>query len=168
MLDNGNYQRLNRVGTRGTIEPGIDYSWSRSVPCGLARTPRYAMERLPRTTAHAHLSRYTCPRFGLFSHLTDLLANRMPFSRPISVYSLCIRRVSNSNTLRNEFLRTYDMVNISWFRADPSLSKGSVIERNVVGYFSLAREFFKRNGEREKESWCNLGLGSITSEVKFV
>lgn len=148
MLDNGNYQRLNRVGTRGTIEPGIDYSWSRSVPCGLARTPRYAMERLPRTTAHAHLSRYTCPRFGLLSHLTDLLANRMPFSRPISVYSLCIRRISNSNTLRNEFLRTYDMVNISWFRADPSLSKGSVIERLDI---FLLLENFLRETERERE-----------------
>lgn len=43
------------------------------------------------------------------------------------------------------------MVNISLFRADPSLSKGSVIERNVVGYFSLAREFFKRNRERERK-----------------
>lgn len=88
----------------GTIEPGIE-SASIYSEVSLADLHVYAYhditmerERLPRTTAHAHLSRYTCPRFGLLSlslsDLTDLLANRMPFtvftSVPISVYSLVI------------------------------------------------------------------------------
>lgn len=89
----------------GTIEPGIE-SASIYSEVSLADLHVYAYhditmerERLPRTTAHAHLSRYTCPRFGLLSlslsDLTDLLANRMPFTvfTSVSVYSLVGYRI---------------------------------------------------------------------------
>lgn len=122
-------------------------------------------ERLPRTTAHAHLSRYTCPRFGLLS--LSLRSNRSTcqsyalyrFSRPSlspCILSLGIEYVA---------IFTY-MVNINWFRADPSLSQRSVIERATwFDIFLFLERIFKK---RERESWCNLGLGLITSEVKFV
>ena len=102
----------------GTIEPGIE-SASIYSEVSLADLHVYAYhditmerERLPRTTAHAHLSRYTCPRFGLLS--LSLRSNRStcqsyalyrfhvrPYLRVFSRYY----RVSNSNTLR--FLRTW-------------------------------------------------------------
>lgn len=99
-------------------------------------------ERLPRTTAHAHLSRYTCPRFGLLSlslsDLTDLLANRMPFTvfTSVSVYSLVGYRIR----IRCDFYvhGKYQLVSCR------SLFITGICDRacNVVRYFSLSRENF--------------------------
>lgn len=99
-------------------------------------------ERLPRTTAHAHLSRYTCPRFGLLSlslsDLTDLLANRMPFtvftSVPISVYSLVGYRIRCDFYVHGK----YQLVSCR------SLFITEICDRacNVVRYFSLSPENF--------------------------
>lgn len=99
-------------------------------------------ERLPRTTAHAHLSRYTCPRFGLLSlslsDLTDLLANRMPFTvfTSVSVYSLVGYRIR----IRCDFYvhGKYQLVSCR------SLFITEICDRacNVVRYFSLSPENF--------------------------
>lgn len=99
-------------------------------------------ERLPRTTAHAHLSRYTCPRFGLLSlslsDLTDLLANRMPFTvfTSVSVYSLVGYRIR----IRCDFYvhGKYQLVSCR------SLFITGICDRacNVVRYFSLSPENF--------------------------
>lgn len=154
MLDNGNYQRPNLCVGRWNHWTGhwIGINLFRGVPCGLARLriPRYTRERerLPRTTAHAHLSRYTCPRFGLLS--LSLRSNRSTcqsyalyrFSRPSlspCILSLGIEYVA---------IFTY-MVNINWFRADPSLSQRSVIERATwFDIFLFLERIFK---ERERE-----------------
>lgn len=148
MLDNGNYQRPNLCVGRWNHWTGhwIGINLFRGVPCGLARLriPRYTRERerLPRTTAHAHLSRYTCPRFGLLSlslsDLTDLLANRMPFTvfTSVSVYSLVGYRIR----IRCDFYvhGKYQLVSCR------SLFITGICDRacNVVRYFSLSRENF--------------------------
>lgn len=93
-------------------------------------------------------NRSTCQSYALYR-----------FSRPSlspCILSLGIEYVA---------IFTY-MVNINWFRADPSLSQRSVIERATwFDIFLFLERIFKK---RERESWCNLGLGLITSEVKFV
>lgn len=132
----------------GTIEPGIE-SASIYSEVSLADLHVYAYhditmerERLPRTTAHAHLSRYTCPRFGLLSlslsDLTDLLANRMPFTvfTSVSVYSLVGYRIR----IRCDFYvhGKYQLVSCR------SLFITGICDRacNVVRYFSLSPENF--------------------------
>lgn len=146
MLDNGNYQRPNLCVGRWNHWTGhwIGINLFRGVPCGLARLriPRYTRERerLPRTTAHAHLSRYTCPRFGLLSlslsDLTDLLANRMPFTvfTSVSVYSLVGYRIRCDFYVHGK----YQLVSCR------SLFITGICDRacNVVRYFSLSRENF--------------------------
>lgn len=156
MLDNGNYQRPNLCVGRWNHWTGhwIGINLFRGVPCGLARLriPRYTRER-ERETATDHRP---CPPFTIHvpslraSLSLSLRSNRSTcqsyalyrFSRPSlspCILSLGIEYVA---------IFTY-MVNINWFRADPSLSQRSVIERATwFDIFLFLQRIFK---ERERE-----------------
>lgn len=154
MLDNGNYQRPNLCVGRWNHWTGhwIGINLFRGVPCGLARLriPRYTRERErdchgppPMPTFHdtralasgfslsLRSNRSTCQSYALYR-----------FSRPSlspCILSLGIEYVA---------IFTY-MVNINWFRADPSLSQRSVIERATwFDIFLFLQRIFK---ERERE-----------------
>lgn len=150
MLDNGNYQRPNLCVGRWNHWTGhwIGINLFRGVPCGLARLriPRYTRERErdchgPPPMPTFHDTRALASGFSLsLSDLTDLLANRMPFtvftSVPISVYSLVGYRIR----IRCDFYvhGKYQLVSCR------SLFITGICDRacNVVRYFSLSRENF--------------------------
>lgn len=119
----------------GTIEPGIE-SASIYSEVSLADLHVYAYHDTrwrERETATDHRPPFTIHVPSLRASLSLSLRSNRSTCQSYALYRFHVRPylrvfsrwVSNSNTLR--FLR--GMVNINWFRADPSLSQGSVIER---------------------------------------